>query len=160
MDCIRKIDVLHRYYPWPSAIEFAAPAAPNAKDCLTLRVWMRTLMKTSVVGKFVIGKIFFVGAAIVFSGGLTVSAQTSTPPPYVPGVTFQSTNPNYPQPNPFYFEGRIDWNLLNVTTPSNAWEFAQHGIYEQDDLENPAAAIKDYQQSISMNSPSNGTCQI
>jgi tetratricopeptide (TPR) repeat protein len=37
--------------------------------------------------------------------------------PYIPGVTFQTTNPNYPLPNPFYFEGRIDWNLLKITTP-------------------------------------------
>jgi tetratricopeptide (TPR) repeat protein len=87
-------------------------------------------------------------------------AQTSTPPPYVPGVTFQTTNPNYPQPNPFYFEGRIDWNLLNITTPSNAWEFAQRGIYKQDDLQDTAGAIADYTQSIAMNNLGNGTCQI
>ena len=34
---------------------------------------------------------------------------------YTPGE-FQSTNPNYPKPNPFYFEGKIDWNLLGITT--------------------------------------------
>jgi len=87
-------------------------------------------------------------------------AQSSPSTPYVPGVTYQTTNPNYPQPNPFYFEGRIDWNLLNITTPSNAWEYAQRGIYEQDDLQNNSLAIQDYQQAISMNSLQNGTCQI
>jgi tetratricopeptide (TPR) repeat protein len=97
--------------------------------------------------------------ALFLAGTLEMLAQTSTQP-YVPGVTYQTTNPNYPQPNPFYFEGRIDWNLLNVTTPSNAWEFEQHGIYEQDDLQNPTAAIQDYQQAISMNNLGNGTCQI
>jgi tetratricopeptide (TPR) repeat protein len=86
--------------------------------------------------------------------------QTSTSTPYVPGVTFQTTNPNYPLPNPFYFEGRIDWNLLKITTPSNAWEFAERGIYKQDDLQDTAGAIQDYQQSIAMNSLTNGTCQI
>jgi len=101
----------------------------------------------------------FVTVALFLAGTLALLAQTSTQP-YVPGVTYQTTNPNYPQPNPFYFEGRIDWNLLNVTTPSNAWEFEQHGIYEQDDLQNPTAAIQDYQQAISMNNLSNGTCQI
>jgi tetratricopeptide (TPR) repeat protein len=75
-------------------------------------------------------------------------------------VTFQTTNANYPQPNPFYFEGRIDWNLLKVNNPSNAWEFAQRGIHEQDDLEDSAGAIADYRQSISMNGLTNGTCQI
>jgi tetratricopeptide (TPR) repeat protein len=87
---------------------------------------------------------------------------TSAPDPakYVPGVTYQSTNPNYPNRNPFYFEGRIDWNLLNITTPSNAWEYAQRGIHFQDELEDTASAIKDYNTAISMNSLTNGTCQL
>jgi len=87
---------------------------------------------------------------------------TSAPDPskYVPGVTYQSTNPNYPIRNPFYFEGRIDWNLLKITTPSTAWEYAQRGIHEQDDLEDMTDAIADYNTAISMNSLSNGTCQL
>jgi tetratricopeptide (TPR) repeat protein len=87
---------------------------------------------------------------------------TSAPDPskYVPGTTYQATNPNYPVRNPFYFEGRIDWNLLKITVPSNAWEFAQRGIHEQDDLEDNVSAINDYQTAISMNNLGNGTCQI
>jgi tetratricopeptide (TPR) repeat protein len=100
--------------------------------------------------------------------GAGVLAQTLPPPAasladpskYVPGTTYQSTNPNYPIRNPFYFEGRIDWNLLNITTPSNAWEYAQRGIHFQDDLEDTASAIKDYNTAISMNSLTNGTCQL
>ena len=104
-------------------------------------------------------KTLCVGAALF---GIATSGypQTSPSTPYVPGVTYQTTNPNYPLPNPFYFEGRIDWNLLKISTPSNAWEFAQRGIYKQDDLQDTAAAIQDYQQSIAMNSLTNGTCQI
>lgn len=90
---------------------------------------------------------------------LAQSSSTSTST-YVPGVTFQQTNPNYPLPNPFYFEGRIDWNLLNITKPSNAWEYAQRGIHEQDDLEDYTDAIADYQQSIAMNNLGNNTCQL
>src|SRR5579862_49382 len=86
--------------------------------------------------------------------------QGAASPPYVPGVTYQTTNPNLPLPNPFYFEGRIDWNLLKITTPGNAWEFAQRGIYKQDDLEDTAGAIQDYRQSISLNGLGNQTCQI
>jgi tetratricopeptide (TPR) repeat protein len=97
--------------------------------------------------------LFLAPAAVAF-------AQTSNSTRYVPGVTYQSANPNYPQPNPFYFEGRIDWNLLNITTPGNAWEFAQRGIHKQDDLKDMPGAIQDYEQSISMNSLANGTCQI
>jgi len=79
---------------------------------------------------------------------------------YVPGVTYQSTNPNYPVRNPFYFEGRVDWDLLKIDQPANAWEYAQRGIHEQDDLEDFQDAIADYRKAISINSLANGTCQI
>lgn len=104
-------------------------------------------------------KFFCIEVVLLGIAG-TGFSQTSPSAPYVPGVTYQTTNPNYPQPNPFYFEGRIDWNLLKITTPANAWEFAQRGIYKQDDLQDTAGAIQDYQQSIAMNSLTNGTCQI
>lgn len=80
--------------------------------------------------------------------------------PYVPGVTFQTDNPNYLNLNPFYFEGRVDWNLLNITTPSTPWEFTQRGIHYQDDLQDTADAIADYQTAVSLNSLSNNTCQL
>ncbi len=81
--------------------------------------------------------------------------------PYVPGVTYQADNPNYiGKRNPFYFEGRVDWNLLKITTPSNTWEFVQRGIHYQDDLEDSVNAIADYQKAISLNNLANGTCQI
>jgi len=88
------------------------------------------------------------------------STSSGSSAPYVPGVTFQTTNPNYPLPNPFYFEGKIDWNLLQITTPSNAWEYEQRGLYEQDDLNDPTDAMADYQKALSLNSLQNGTCQI
>lgn len=107
-----------------------------------------------------LGKTLCVRAVLLVAAAAATCGQGSTSPSYVPGVTFQTTNPNYPLPNPFYFEGRIDWNLLNITTPTNTWEFAQRGIHEQDDLADPADAIQDYKQSISLNSLDNGTCQI
>jgi tetratricopeptide (TPR) repeat protein len=79
---------------------------------------------------------------------------------YKPGVTYQTANPNYPVRNPFYFEGRIDWDLLKIDQPSNAWEFAQRGIHKQDDLEDVQGAVDDYRQAIALNSLDNGTCQI
>jgi tetratricopeptide (TPR) repeat protein len=78
---------------------------------------------------------------------------------YTPGE-FQSTNPNYPKPNPFYFEGKIDWNLLGITTPQNAWEYLQRGMHFQDDMDDIPDAMSDYQTSLSMNSLQNNTCQI
>ena len=79
--------------------------------------------------------------------------------PYKPG-DFQNGNANYPSRNPFYFEGRVDWDLLKITQPSNAWEYAQRGIHYQDDLNDIAHALADYRQSISLNSLENGTCQL
>jgi tetratricopeptide (TPR) repeat protein len=96
----------------------------------------------------------------------TVAAAQTTPQttnpqgaPYKPG-DFQNGNPNYPARNPFYFEGRIDWDLLNITQPSNAWEYAQRGIHYHDDLNDATQAIADYQQSIALNNLQNGTCQL
>jgi tetratricopeptide (TPR) repeat protein len=72
----------------------------------------------------------------------------------------RGNNPNYPKPNPFYFEGKIDYELLGIDTPRNAWEYTQRGIHKQDDLEDFEGAIADYRTAISMNSLQNGTCQI
>ncbi len=85
-----------------------------------------------------------------------VFAQNGT---FTPGQ-FQTTNPNYPIPNPFYFEGKINWDLLGITQPKNTWEFMERGIHFQDDLNDIPDAINDYQTSLSMNSLQNGTCQL
>ena len=98
---------------------------------------------------------FFIGV-LVASG----CALAQTPQPYTPGVTYQADNPNYLLPNPFYFEGKITWELLKIDQPANTWDYLQRGIHYQDDLENIPLAIADYEKSIAMNSPANGTCQI
>ena len=91
---------------------------------------------------------------------LLIGVAFAQDPAYKPGVTYQGTNPNYPVRNPFYFEGRIDWDLLKIDQPSNAWEFAQRGIHRQDDLEDFPGAIDDYRKAVSMNSLANGSCQL
>jgi tetratricopeptide (TPR) repeat protein len=96
--------------------------------------------------------------AMLCSVAVGALAQSSSP--YVPGVTYQQANPNYPNRNPFYFEGRIDWNLLKITQPSNEWEYMERGIHKQDDLEDYAGAIADYQQSLAMANLTDKTCQL
>jgi tetratricopeptide (TPR) repeat protein len=91
---------------------------------------------------------------------LIAGAAAAQDQPYKAGLTYQSGNPNYPVRNPFYFEGRIDWDLLQIHQPSNAWEFAQRGIHRQDDLEDFQGAIDDYRKAISMNSLVDGSCQL
>ncbi len=80
---------------------------------------------------------------IALLSSLTVGVFAQSSSTYVPGVSYQNDNPNYPTRNPFYFEGRVDWNLLKITQPSNTWEYMQRGIYKQDDLEDYPGAIAD-----------------
>ena len=72
----------------------------------------------------------------------------------------RENNDNYPARNPFYFEGKIDYELLGIDEPANAWEYMQRGIHSQDDLEDDQAAIRDYRTALETNSLDNGTCQI
>lgn len=81
----------------------------------------------------------------------SVAAQNVGYPGYTVGE-FQAANPNYPHPNPFYFEGKIDWNLLGITQPQTTWDYLQRGMHYQDDLNDIPDAIADYQTSLAMNS--------
>jgi tetratricopeptide (TPR) repeat protein len=113
--------------------------------------------KSTKVLLITFGSLALAGSAIAQT---LTGAVTTGDGPYVPGVTYQADNPNYLNRNPFFFEGRVDWNLLKITSPSTLWEFVQRGIHNQDDLEDFPAAIADYQKALSMNSLDNGTCQI
>jgi tetratricopeptide (TPR) repeat protein len=73
---------------------------------------------------------------------------------------FQAANPHYPNRNPFYFEGKIDYEKLGIASPGSAWEYMQRGIHRQDDLEDFAGAMADYRESLGLNSLGKGSCQI
>lgn len=90
---------------------------------------------------------------------LGVALAQTTGGVYTPGQ-FQTTNPYYLLPNPFYFEGKIDWNLLGITNPTNAWDYMERGIHYQDDLNDTQSAIADYETGLTFNSLQNGTCQV
>lgn len=93
-------------------------------------------------------------------GGPGAAQTTTSSGAFVPGVTYQNFNPNYPKPNPFFFEGKIDWEKLGITQPANAWEYMQQAIHKQDDLGDIPGAIADYQQALDLNSLTKGTCQL
>ncbi len=80
--------------------------------------------------------------------------------PALPQNTSGGENPNYPARNPFYFEGKIDYELLRIDQPATAWEYLQRGIHRQDDLEDYHAAVEDYRQALELNNVDNGSCQI
>ena len=90
---------------------------------------------------------------------VTLLCAAMSAPAQNPGL-FQTTNPYYPTPNPFYFEGKVTWEYLNIATPKNFWEFLQRGIHKQDDLDDIPGAIADYQTALAGNSLQNGTCQL
>jgi len=73
---------------------------------------------------------------------------------------FQTTNPHYPVRNPFYFEGKVDYEKLGIVKPGNAWEFMERGIHRQDDLEDVAGALADYREALRLNDPAASTCRI
>jgi len=104
-------------------------------------------------------RLHFAFAAVLSFLTLGISPAQTTTAPYVPGE-FQSANPNYPIPNPFYFEGKVDWDKLKIDEPANTWEYMQRAIHRQDDLEDIPGAMEDYRISLSMNNLDNGTCQI
>ncbi|MBA3916733.1 MAG: hypothetical protein H0X25_23380 [Acidobacteriales bacterium] len=97
--------------------------------------------------------------AVLFGLLLGVAFAQQTGGVYTPGQ-FQTTNPYYLLPNPFYFEGRIDWNLLGISQPTNAWEYMERGIHYQDDLEDTQSAIADYETALTLNGMDNNTCQV
>jgi tetratricopeptide (TPR) repeat protein len=103
---------------------------------------------------------FFVVAFTAAAWAQTAGNNTNTGSTYIPGTTFQKENPNYPIPNPFYFEGKIDYEKLGITTPANAWEFLQRGMHYQDDLMDIPDAMSDYQSALALNSLTAGTCQL
>ncbi len=102
----------------------------------------------------------FIIALAGTAGAQTTGNNTNTGSAYIPGTTFQKENANYPIPNPFYFEGKIDYEKLGIATPSNAWEFLQRGMHYQDDLMDIPDALTDYQSALAMNSLTGGTCQL
>ena len=83
------------------------------------------------------------GVALRISSLLVLAATTGLTPA-LPQNASGEDNPNYPARNPFYFEGKIDYELLRIDQPATAWEYMQRGIHRQDDLEDYRAAVEDY----------------
>jgi tetratricopeptide (TPR) repeat protein len=114
-----------------------------------------------MLARLVISLVILLALAAIIgvdrTGGVTILENWESMPQRA--VTREG-NSNYPQRNPFYFEGKIDYELLGIDEPRDAWEFMQRGMHKQDDLEDFEGAEADYRQSIGMNNLENGTCQI
>lgn len=75
-----------------------------------------------------------------------------TYPPLHAGIGSQGAQPLPQAPDPvLFFEGKVNWPALGIAGPRTAWEYAQRGIYRQDELEDIAGAVADYLKSESMN---------
>lgn len=72
--------------------------------------------------------------------------------PLYRGLDSQGGQPAAQSPNPvFFFEAKVNWPALKVAEPRTAWEYAQRGMYRQDDLGDLEAAKADYEKSEQMN---------
>jgi tetratricopeptide (TPR) repeat protein len=114
----------------------------------------RTLLSCSFILAVLVG-VILLGPVI-----RTTSGQAPGPSSFQPPGPYQTTNPNYLNRNPLYFEGKVDWNLLKIDQPQNAWDYLQRGMHRQDEMEDYAGAMSDYQSALALNSLQNGTCQI
>lgn len=72
--------------------------------------------------------------------------------PLYAGLGSQGGLPLPQSPNPLlFFEEKVHWPSLRISEPRTAWEYAQRGIYRQDDLGDLDGAKADYHQSETMN---------
>jgi len=71
-------------------------------------------------------RIYFTSSLLLFviTAGFAPARTASVP--YTPGQ-YQSANPTIPA-NPFYFEGKVDWDKLKIDQPANTWDYLQRGI--------------------------------
>ncbi len=81
----------------------------------------------------------------------TIATIASAQEPYYSGVDSIGAKPIAQDPAPaLFFEAKVHWPSLKLDAPRTAWEFAQRGMYRQDDLEDVAAAEADYREAIAM----------
>lgn len=74
------------------------------------------------------------------------------PPPLYAGMDSQGARPNTQEPNPvLFFEAKAYWPALGIDEPRTAWEYAQRGMYRQDDLEDVTGAVEDYARALELN---------
>jgi tetratricopeptide (TPR) repeat protein len=94
--------------------------------------------------------------AFAVAGSAQVAPDQRQYDPLYAGIGSQAGEPAEQKPDPtFFFEERVNWPALQKQIPGGeprtAWEYAQRGMYKQDELEDVAAAVADYQTSESMN---------
>lgn len=93
------------------------------------------------------------GAGWLLVDGPAVAQYTAAEPPapLYAGVDSIGARPE-PQPErpALYFEAKAPWPALGIEAPRTAWEYAQRGMYRQDDLEDEAGAIADYEAALAL----------
>jgi tetratricopeptide (TPR) repeat protein len=89
------------------------------------------------------------GIALVFWVFSAQEVQAQMPaselPPLHAGIDSPGAVIEEQPENPvFFFEGKVDWLLLEIAEPRTAWEYTQRGMFLQDDVEDVDAALEDY----------------
>jgi len=106
-------------------------------------------MKTFTLIAGIVVLLFASAVVSLWWSGRAVSQFRGQYQPLYAGIDSPGAVLDEPQnPNPaHFFEGRVNWPLLNISEPRTAWEYTQRGIYFQDDLDDLNAAMADYMQA-------------
>ena len=99
-------------------------------------------------GLAVAGAVRAAGALAVGDDAVAQSTPDEAPAPLYAGVDSIGARPNPQAETPaLYFEARAHWPSLGIETPRTAWEYAQRGIYRQEQLDDLAGALEDYHRA-------------
>jgi len=86
-----------------------------------------------------------------FPSQVDAQKPASNLPPLHAGVDSPGAIPEEQPENPlFFFEGKVDWPLLDLSEPRTAWEYTQRGMFLQDDVGDVDGALQDYQRAEEM----------
>ncbi len=113
-------------------------------------------MNTTAVRMMIVAYVLLI-TGVLLTGSSPVMGQTQAAyevdyDPLYRGLDSQGGQPVTQGPNPvFFFEEKVNWPALKIDQPRTAWEYAQRGIYHQDERRDLAGAKADYFQSEQMN---------
>lgn len=90
---------------------------------------------------------------LVLAALLFAAEASAQPNPLYVGQDSVGGKPRLQPPKPvLFFEAKAHWPSLGIDEPRTAWEYAQRGMYRQDDLEDVDGAVADYRTALDLDS--------
>jgi tetratricopeptide (TPR) repeat protein len=101
--------------------------------------------RISIVALIPAARVFSLLVLAFFSGQVQAQMPASELPPLHAGIDSPGAVIGEQSENPvFFFEGKVDWLLLEIDEPRTAWEYTQRGMFMQDEMDDVEAAMADY----------------